>query len=61
MKVPAEMAEIVGMQETIDMDKVFMKGRKKKRTTDEKYLRAAANDVYFSAKILEILDYSVTL
>jgi len=32
-----------------------------KRTTDEKYLRAAANDVYFSAKILEILDYSVTL
>ena len=24
-----------GKQETIDMDKVFMKGRKKKRTTDE--------------------------
>ena len=32
------MAEIVGMQETIDMDKVFMKGRKKKRTTDESRL-----------------------
>ncbi len=35
LEVPAKMAKIVGMQETIDMDKVFMKGRKKKRTTDE--------------------------
>jgi len=35
LEVPSKMAKIVGMQETIDMDKVFMKGRKKKRTTDE--------------------------
>lgn len=35
LEVPEKMGKIVGMQETIDMDKVFMKGRKKKRTTDE--------------------------